>query len=138
MAQARQNNAEPQILPKRSLADSAAERVDVPVLQLIKQLPDRDGLFRVDQQANASISAQNRHNSAGEPHRGGTMKQRALVFAAMLALTEMRCRAGLADFLSDLEARRAVSGSGKGAAAALGRAPQARVLLWRSLGGTRS
>lgn len=42
MTQARQNNAEPQILPKRSLTDSAAERVDVPVLQLIKELPDRD------------------------------------------------------------------------------------------------
>ena len=66
------------------------------------------------------------------------MKQRALVLAATVTLTEMRYRAGLADFLSDLEARRAVSGTGEGAAAALGRAPQARVLLQRSLGGTRS
>lgn len=57
MTQARQNNAEPQILPKRSLTDSAAERVNVPVLQLIRQLPDRDGLFRLSQQVDAFILA---------------------------------------------------------------------------------
>ncbi|MEL7447417.1 MAG: efflux transporter outer membrane subunit [Pseudomonadota bacterium] len=53
--------------------------------------------------------------------------------AAELANT--RYRAGLADFLTVLEARRAADASGERAAAALGRAQRARVILWQALGG---
>lgn len=53
--------------------------------------------------------------------------------AARLANT--RFRAGLADFLTVLEARRAADASGERAAAATGRAQRARVLLWQALGG---
>ncbi len=53
--------------------------------------------------------------------------------AAKLANT--RYRAGLADFLTVLEARRAADASGERAAAALGRAQRARILLWQALGG---
>ena len=49
--------AEPQVVPKRSLTNSAAERVDVRVLQVIYALPETDGLFRVGQQVDAFIPA---------------------------------------------------------------------------------
>ncbi|QYU68104.1 TolC family protein [Leptolyngbya sp. 15MV] len=58
---------------------------------------------------------------------------RSLQRAAELA--ETRQRAGLADFLTVLEARRAADASGERAAAARGRAERARVLLWQALGG---
>lgn len=50
--------AEPLVVPKRSLTNSAAERVDVRVLQVIYALPDdsRDA-FRVGQQVDAWIPA---------------------------------------------------------------------------------
>jgi multidrug efflux pump subunit AcrA (membrane-fusion protein) len=48
--------AEPQVVPKRSLTNSAAERVDVRVLQLIYALPQSDN-FRVGQQIDAFIPA---------------------------------------------------------------------------------
>jgi len=48
--------AEPQIVPKRQLTNSAAERVDVRVLQLIYALPESD-TFRVGQQVDAYIAA---------------------------------------------------------------------------------
>ena len=48
--------AEPQVVPKRSLTNSAAERVDVRVLQLIYALPKTDA-FRVGQQIDAFIPA---------------------------------------------------------------------------------
>ncbi|NQX95623.1 MAG: efflux RND transporter periplasmic adaptor subunit, partial [Erythrobacter sp.] len=48
--------AEPQIVPKRQLTNSAAERVDVRVLQLIYALPETDD-FRVGQQVDAFIPA---------------------------------------------------------------------------------
>ena len=48
--------AEPQVVPKRSLTNSAAERVDVRVLQLIYALPPSDA-FRVGQQVDAFIPA---------------------------------------------------------------------------------
>ena len=48
--------AEPQVVPKRSLTNSAAERVDVRVLQLIYALPESDA-FRVGQQIDAFIPA---------------------------------------------------------------------------------
>lgn len=49
--------AEPQVVPKRSLTNSASERVDVRVLQLIYRLPDTDGMFRAGQQVDAFIPA---------------------------------------------------------------------------------
>lgn len=48
--------AEPLVVPKRSLTNSAAERVDVRVLQLIYALPEGSGL-RVGQQVDAFIPA---------------------------------------------------------------------------------
>ena len=51
------------------------------------------------------------------------------------SLAETRQKAGLADFLTVLEARRAADASGERAAAALGRAQRARVVLWQALGG---
>ena len=51
------------------------------------------------------------------------------------ALANTRYRAGLADFLTVLEARRAADASGDRAAAALGRAHRARILLWQAVGG---
>jgi multidrug efflux pump subunit AcrA (membrane-fusion protein) len=58
--------AEPQVVPKRSLTNSAAERVDVRVLQIIYALPPsasaNDALFRVGQQVDAYIPA--RRNGA--------------------------------------------------------------------------
>ena len=50
-------------------------------------------------------------------------------------LAETRYRAGLASFLDVLEARRAADASGERAAAAMGRALRARILLWQALGG---
>lgn len=47
---------EPQVVPKRQLTNSAAERVDVRVLQVIYRLPD-DDRFRVGQQIDAFIPA---------------------------------------------------------------------------------
>ncbi|PLK23110.1 multidrug transporter [Porphyrobacter sp. TH134] len=51
------------------------------------------------------------------------------------AIAETRYRAGLASFLEVLEARRAADSSGESAAAALGRANRARIVLWQALGG---
>lgn len=49
---------EPQVVPKRQLTNSAAERVDVRVLQVIYRLPE-DDRFRVGQQIDAFIPARN-------------------------------------------------------------------------------
>ncbi|MFZ9396760.1 MAG: efflux RND transporter periplasmic adaptor subunit [Erythrobacter sp.] len=50
--------AEPLVVPKRSLTNTAAERVDVRVLQLIYALPESArGTFRVGQQVDAFIPA---------------------------------------------------------------------------------
>ena len=51
------------------------------------------------------------------------------------SLADTRFRAGLANFLEVLEARRAADASGERAAAALGRAARARIVLWQALGG---
>jgi multidrug resistance efflux pump len=48
--------AEPLVIPKRSLTNSASERVDVRVLQVIYALPPSD-VFRVGQQIDAFIAA---------------------------------------------------------------------------------
>lgn len=50
-------------------------------------------------------------------------------------IAETRYRAGLASFLEVLEARRSADSSGEAAAAALGRAARARIVLWQALGG---
>ncbi len=64
----------------------------------------------------------------------GTVTERdQLTRAASIA--ETRYRAGLASFLEVLEARRAADASGERAAAALGRAARARIVLWQALGG---
>ncbi|MCK0127209.1 efflux transporter outer membrane subunit [Erythrobacter sp. F6033] len=63
-------------------------------------------------------------------------EQSELERAAKLADT--RYRAGLSNFLEVLEARRAADASGERAAAALGRAQRARILLWQALGGDSS
>lgn len=49
--------AEPLIVPKRSLTNSATERVDVRVLQLIYALPDEEGMFFVGQQVDGFVPA---------------------------------------------------------------------------------
>jgi len=49
--------AEPLVVPKTSLTNSASERVDVRVLQVLYELPETDGLFRVGQQIDAFIPA---------------------------------------------------------------------------------
>ena len=51
-------------------------------------------------------------------------------------LADVRFRAGLADFLTVLEARRSADASGERAALALGQARRARVVLWQALGGS--
>lgn len=55
--QAKFVRAEPLVVPKRSLTNSAAERVDVRVLQVIYELPETNGLFRVGQQVDAYVAA---------------------------------------------------------------------------------
>ena len=56
--------AEPLVVPKRSLTNSAAERVDVRVLQVLYQLPPVD-MFRVGQQVDAFIPARGREAAQG-------------------------------------------------------------------------
>jgi HlyD family secretion protein len=61
--------AEPQVVPKRSLTNSAAERVDVRVLQLIYELPASDA-FRVGQQIDAFIPAKPAPKDAPAQQKG--------------------------------------------------------------------
>ena len=61
--------AEPLVVPKRSLTNSAQERVDVRVLQIIYELPESD-LFRVGQQIDAFIPAKD--GSAAKPEAAET------------------------------------------------------------------
>ena len=63
-----------------------------------------------------------------------SVEERDLLNRAVV-LAETRYRAGLASFLEVLEARRAADASGERAAAALGRAARARIVLWQALGG---
>ena len=58
--------AEPLVVPKKSLTNSAAERVDVRVLQVIYALPETDGLFRVGQQVDAFIPANDTESGEAE------------------------------------------------------------------------
>lgn len=73
--------------------------------------------------------------AAGDAEAGAAMEESAKLERAA-SLADTRYRAGLADFLTVLEARRAADASGERAAAALGRARRARVLLWQALGGS--
>ena len=58
--------AEPLIIPKRQLTNSAAERVDVRVLQMIYALPESD-LFSVGQQVDAFIPARGGERDGDNP-----------------------------------------------------------------------
>jgi HlyD family secretion protein len=62
--------AEPLVSPKRSLTNSAQERVDVRVLQLIYALPPEAGGFFVGQQVDAYISARSAPAQAPAPAQG--------------------------------------------------------------------
>lgn len=55
--QARFVRVEPLVVPKRSLTNSASERVDTRVLQLVYQLPDNVAGFFVGQQVDAFVPA---------------------------------------------------------------------------------
>ncbi len=63
--------AEPQVVPKRQLTNSAAERVDVRVLQVIYALPEGDA-FRVGQQVDAFIPARSSSSDTAETPDGET------------------------------------------------------------------
>lgn len=72
---------------------------------------------------------------AAADREASTTVQEAQNLARVARLADTRYRAGLADFLTVLEARRSADASGERAAAAIGRARRARILLWQSLGG---
>jgi HlyD family secretion protein len=63
--------AEPQVVPKRSLTNSASERVDVRVLQLIYALPIQGQTFFVGQQIDAFLPA---NASQPKPQASGAAK----------------------------------------------------------------
>ncbi|WP_114521430.1 efflux RND transporter periplasmic adaptor subunit [Altererythrobacter sp. ZODW24] len=63
--------AQPLIVPKRSLTNSAAERVDVRVLQILYELPESDGLFRMGQQIDAFIPARKAEKTKPAPAAEG-------------------------------------------------------------------
>lgn len=72
---------------------------------------------------------------AGADAQAAAARQENLQLERAAALAETRYRAGLADFLTVLEARRAADASGERAAAAIGLARRTRVQLWLALGG---
>jgi len=72
--------------------------------------------------------------TAADTEAGAAVTERDQLGRAA-AIAETRYRAGLASFLEVLEARRAADASGERAAAALGRAARARIVLWQALGG---
>ena len=76
----------------------------------------------------ALIAASDREAQAAEAE--------AQLSARNARLADIRYRAGLSDFLTVLEARRSADGAAARAAATLGRAARARVLLWQALGGS--
>jgi NodT family efflux transporter outer membrane factor (OMF) lipoprotein len=67
--------------------------------------------------------------------RAAAAAQEAALLARSDALTASRFRAGLVDLASVLEVRRQADGAGERAAAAMGEARRARLLLWLALGG---
>ncbi len=72
--------------------------------------------------------------AAADTEAQASVDERDLL-ARAAGLADIRYRAGLASFLEVLEARRAADASGERAAAALGRAARARIVLWQALGG---
>ncbi len=72
--------------------------------------------------------------AAADAEAGSAVAERDLADRAA-RIADTRYRAGLTDFLTVLESRRTADASGERAAAALGRARRARVLLWQALGG---
>jgi multidrug resistance efflux pump len=62
--------AEPQVVPKRQLTNSATERVDVRVLQVIYALPE-DERFRVGQQIDAFVPARDSSRNSGSGKQSG-------------------------------------------------------------------
>ena len=68
--------------------------------------------------------------------RAAAATQEAALLARSDALTASRFRAGLVDLAAVLEARRQADGAGERAAAAVGEARRARLLLWLALGGS--
>ena len=72
--------------------------------------------------------------AAADRELSATQRERASANRAT-ELADVRFRAGLANFLTVLDARRAADASGERVAAASGRAARARVLLWQALGG---
>ncbi len=72
---------------------------------------------------------------AASDARAAATTQEAALLARSDALTASRFRAGLADLATVLEVRRQADGAGERAAAAVGEARRARLLLWLALGG---
>ena len=129
-----------------SLVGSLAASVAAPLVDFGRIQAEIDGA------AAAKAAAFERYRSAVYTALGDAESGYALVAAAdrealaadeeaqklerAARLADTRYRAGLADFLTVLEARRAADASGDRRAAALGRAHRARVLLWQALGGS--
>lgn len=72
--------------------------------------------------------------AAADAEAAASMAERDIAQRAA-AIANTRFEAGLADFLTVIEARRAADASGERAASAFGRARRARVLLWQAVGG---
>lgn len=84
-----------------------------------------------DAEASYALIAAADREAAATAHEAATADRQA-------RLADVRYRAGLSDFLTVIESRRAADASGERAAAAGGRAARARVLLWQALGGSGS
>jgi outer membrane protein TolC len=91
----------------------------------------RGAVFRALGEAEAAYGI---IEAADEETRFALQESAAASRAADIADT--RFRAGLSDFLTVLDARRAEIASADSAAAAIGRAQRARVVLWQALGGS--
>jgi multidrug efflux system outer membrane protein len=72
---------------------------------------------------------------AAADREAAAAREEAALSIRQSRLAETRYRAGLSDFLTVLEARRAADGSREREVAVLGRAQRARILLWQALGG---
>ena len=75
---------------------------------------------------------------AAADREAASARTEAALGARQADLADTRYRAGLADFLTVLDARRTAIAANERADAAEGRARRARVLLWQALGGSES
>ncbi|MEB3416708.1 efflux transporter outer membrane subunit [Alteriqipengyuania sp. WL0013] len=75
---------------------------------------------------------------AATDREAASARTEAALGARQADLADTRYRAGLADFLTVLDARRTAIAANERADAAEGRASRARVLLWQALGGSES